>query len=123
MLAASRQHQISRRRSKSEHPREGEKRIMAYQNNRRRSSSSTASRWMTVRYSGTCKVCGQTIAAGSTAFWDAAAKTLTCERIDCCEADGLVTREPRTGPWDKRTDLRKRAERRIGAARSEERRV
>jgi len=71
---------------------------------------------MTVRYSGTCKVCGQTIAAGSTAFWDAAAKTLTCERIDCCEADGLVTREPRTGPWDKRTDLRKRAERRIGAA-------
>jgi hypothetical protein len=71
---------------------------------------------MQLRYAGTCKVCGASIAAGETAYWDSVAKTVTCEAIDCCEADGLTTNEPLTGPWDKRTDLRVRADKRIGAA-------
>jgi hypothetical protein len=82
-----------------------------YQNRR----SSGGSRWMALRYPGECKVCGTRIAKGTTAFYDAGAKTVTCLNIECCDADGLVTWEPLTGPWDKRTDLRKRAETRVGA--------
>jgi hypothetical protein len=71
---------------------------------------------MDLRYAGTCKVCGARIAAGDRAYWDASARTVTCEAMACCEADGLTTNKPLTGPWDKRRDLRERAERRIGAA-------
>ena len=74
------------------------------------------SRWMSLRYAGTCKVCGSSLAAGALAFWDAGARTVTCERIDCAAADGLTTNEPLSGPWDKRTDTRVLADHRIGSA-------
>lgn len=86
---------------------------MAY-NNRYRRTSGAGSRWMALRYPGHCKVCGAAIAKGDTAFWDAGRKTVTCQRLDCCDADGLATIKPLTGPWDTRTDLRVRAEHRIG---------
>jgi hypothetical protein len=70
---------------------------------------------MSLRYPGTCKVCGSSLAAGALAFWDAAARTVTCDAIDCTERDGLTTNEPLTGPWDTRTDTRVLADRRIGS--------
>jgi hypothetical protein len=82
----------------------------------RRSSTGSGSRWMALRFAGACKVCGARIAAGETAYWDAGARTVTCHAIDCADADGLTTNEPLTGPWDKRTDLRVRADHRIGSA-------
>lgn len=85
-------------------------------NNYRGSGRTGGSRWMPLRYAGVCKVCGGPIAKGTSAFYDAAARTVTCQDLDCCEADGLTTVESPTGPWDKRTDLRKRLERRLGAA-------
>ena len=48
---------------------------------------------MDLRYAGTCKVCGSTLPAGARAYWDAAARTVTCWSLSCCEADGLTTRE------------------------------
>jgi hypothetical protein len=91
---------------------------MAYNRNRnyRRASGSAGSRWMNLRYAGTCKVCGRNFPAGASAYWDAAARTVTCQWLDCCEADGLTTTSPLTGPWDQRTDLRERADHRIGEA-------
>ncbi len=83
---------------------------------RRSSSSAAGSRWMELRYAGTCKVCGAAIAAGARGYWDQAAKTVTCARIDCADADGLTRNEPLTGPWDRRTDTRVLADRRIGDA-------
>lgn len=82
--------------------------------NRRRSTG--GSRWMSLRFTGKCKVCGQQIPAGAQGFYDANAKTVTCHNIDCCDADGLTTHSPLTGPWDKRADLRVRIDHRIGAA-------
>lgn len=67
---------------------------------RRRTSSGGGSRWMTLRYAGVCKVCGRELPAGETAFWDAAAKTVTCEGIDCATRDGLTETRCPTGPWD-----------------------
>jgi hypothetical protein len=64
---------------------------------------------MALRFAGSCKICGSRIAAGETAYWDAGAKTVTCHAISCCEADGLTTTKPLTGPWDQRTDLREHA--------------
>jgi len=32
---------------------------------------------MSLRYAGTCKVCGSSLAAGALAFWDAGARTVT----------------------------------------------
>ena len=52
--------------------------------------STSKSRWMSLRYAGVCKVCGQSIPAGAQAFWDAGPKTVTCHDIACCEADGLT---------------------------------
>jgi hypothetical protein len=86
---------------------------MAY--NRRRSTG--GSRWMSLRYAGTCKVCGTTVPAGAQGFYDANARTVTCHGIDCCEVDGLTTTSSLTGPWDKRTDLRVRTDHRVGATR------
>ena len=74
------------------------------------------SRWMSLRYPGVCRVCGSSLAAGALAFWDAGARTVTCERIDCAAADGLTTNEPLSGPWDKRADTRVLADHRIGSA-------
>lgn len=64
----------------------------------RRSSarSGAGSRWMALRYAGACKVCGAALAAGTRAYWDSAAKTVTCERIECARADGLTER---AGHW------------------------
>ena len=71
---------------------------------------------MSLRYAGSCKVCGSRIAVGDQAYWDASARTVTCHAIDCCDADGLVTNRPLTGPWDTRTDTRERVDHRIGSA-------
>lgn len=75
-----------------------------------------ASRWMNLKYAGTCKVCGDSIPVGALAYWDQSARTVTCHRIDCADADGLTTDKPLTGPWDKRADLRERTDHRIGSA-------
>jgi hypothetical protein len=71
---------------------------------------------MSLRYAGTCKVCGRSVPAGALAFWDAAARTVTCDAIDCADADGLTTNKPLMGPWDQRTDTRVRADHRVGDA-------
>lgn len=71
---------------------------------------------MDLRYAGTCKVCGVGIAAGTRGFWDAAAKTVTCTKLDCADVDGLTTSKPLTGPWDTRTDTRVLSPTRIGPA-------
>lgn len=80
---------------------------MAYRNYNRGRRAGTrsggGSRWMDLRFAGPCKVCGNEIAAGARGFWDAAAKTVTCERIECAKADGLTERvwvgSPVSGSW------------------------
>ena len=68
-------------------------------------------RWLPLRYAATCKVCGRTIPVGESAFYDYAAKAVTCSDMPCCEADGL-TREvwvgsPMSGHWaPQRTGVR-----------------
>ena len=42
---------------------------------RYRRTGSAGSRWMQLRYAGTCKVCGKPIPAGETAYWDAGTRT------------------------------------------------
>jgi hypothetical protein len=81
--------------------------------NRRRRGSG-GSRWMNLHYAGQCKVCGRSIPKGDLAYWDAAARTVTCQGIDCADADGLTTHKPLTGPWDTRTDLRVPTKTRVG---------
>jgi hypothetical protein len=49
------------------------------------------SRWMDLRYTGVCKVCGVDVPAGGRAFYDAAAKTVTCAKRECALADGVAT--------------------------------
>lgn len=70
---------------------------------------------MALRYAGRCKVCGSSVAAGDRGFYDADAKTVTCERIECAKADGLTTVKHPTGPWDKWESHDVLAESRIGA--------
>ena len=41
----------------------------------------SGSRWMDLRYAGTCKVCGAQLPAGSRAYWDAGARTVTCSSV------------------------------------------
>jgi hypothetical protein len=93
---------------------------MTYHRNSRsrRSSTGSWSRWMQVRYAGVCRVCGSRIAAGEQAYWDASARTVTCEAMACCEADGLTTVQLPTGPWDGPADQRitVRSDPRIGSA-------
>jgi hypothetical protein len=90
---------------------------MAYNRSRNyRRTSGAGSRWLNLRYAGACKVCGASITKGDLAYWDAVARTVTCEAIDCADADGLTTNQPLTGPWDMRTDTRVLADRRIGLA-------
>ena len=73
---------------------------MAY-NRRYRVSRRNTSRWMTLRYAGKCKVCQRALQAGERAYWDQAARTITCTDIDCARADGLTEVKSPTGPWDK----------------------
>jgi hypothetical protein len=56
----------------------------------RQRTGGAGSRWMNLRYAGTCKVCAKTLPAGTFAYWDASARMVTCERIECAEADGLT---------------------------------
>jgi hypothetical protein len=75
-----------------------------YRNGHRRNanrSSGSGSRWMPLRYDGICKVCGESIPAGETAYWDSVAKTTTCYKIDCAEADDLTERVER---WARNPD-------------------
>jgi hypothetical protein len=51
----------------------------------------SGSRWMNLRRPGTCKVCGSAIPGGELAYWDASARTVTCEKLRCRKADGLIT--------------------------------
>ncbi|ALA11882.1 hypothetical protein SEA_PANAMAXUS_78 [Mycobacterium phage Panamaxus] len=71
-----------------------------YMHNRRRPSGS---RWMNLHFPGTCKLCGEGIAAGQRAYWDARHKNVTCTRIECAKADGLTRQEwagsPVSGRW------------------------
>ena len=71
-----------------------------YRNNRRTSTSGPARepRWMELRYAGECKVCRRTVPAGETAFYDYAARTVTCSAPECCAADGLTREEWRGSP-------------------------
>ena len=48
---------------------------------------------MELRYAGVCKVCGESLPKGTHAYWDAAARTVTCHALACCEADGLTRQE------------------------------
>jgi len=73
------------------------------------------SRWLTLRYAGSCKVCGAELPAGSFAFCDAATRAVTCERIECAEADGL-TRQEWSGSPVSGQFVRVRVERRVGIA-------
>jgi hypothetical protein len=67
----------------------------------RSAPSASRSRWMQLKYPGVCKVCGESLPAGTLAYWDSAAKTVTCHGIACCEADGLTeTVERRAGNPD-----------------------
>ena len=78
--------------------------------------SGAGSRWMDLRYAGTCKVCGARVAAGQRGYWDAGARTVTCHALACCEADGLTKQEL---VWDGTASGQRvtvRSERRIGAA-------
>lgn len=59
---------------------------------RSRPSSGAGSRWMELRYAGMCKVCAVSIPKGTRAYWDAAAKAVTCSGIECAKADGLTER-------------------------------
>jgi hypothetical protein len=75
-------------------------------NNRHRGNGARrtgGSRWMPLRYAGTCKVCQRTVPAGETAFYDAGARTVTCHAIECAKADGLTRSEwvgsPVSGSW------------------------
>jgi hypothetical protein len=68
---------------------------------------------MDLRYAGTCKVCGSALTAGTRAFYDGDARTVTCLAIECCEADGL-TREEWQGSPVSGSYVMVRAERRIG---------
>jgi hypothetical protein len=62
---------------------------MAYRNARQ-----PQSRWIDAKFDGgTCKVCRDEIKTGHRIFWDAGSRTVTCYRMDCCEADGLTTTE------------------------------
>ena len=58
------------------------------------------SRWMNLKYAGTCKVCGTRVPQGATAFYDADARTVTCSQLDCASADGLTVDRAPTGPWE-----------------------
>jgi hypothetical protein len=90
--------------------------VSAYRRGRASGRRSFGSRWMSLRYAGTCKVCGRSVPAGALAFWDAGARTVTCDAIDCAERDGLTTNKALTGPWDHRTDTRVLADGRVGSA-------
>lgn len=57
---------------------------------RSRTRSGGNSRWMALRYAGTCKVCAKTVEAGQQGYWDASARTVTCSSLDCARADGLT---------------------------------
>lgn len=70
---------------------------------RGRSRTTGTSRWMDLRYAGTCKVCTTELPAGARAFFDARARTVTCTNIECAKADGLTKSEwagaPTSGKW------------------------
>jgi hypothetical protein len=58
---------------------------------------------MSLRYAGTCHVCGGAVAAGETAFYDQSTRRITCSTMACADADGL-TRDgwvgsPASGHW------------------------
>ena len=69
----------------------------------RRVTGSRGSRWMALRYAGTCKVCGTRVPAGTTAYYDSAARSITCAELACAESDGLTRDEwhgsPTSGGW------------------------
>lgn len=73
-----------------------------------------APRWLALRYAAPCKVCGRTIPAGETAFYDYAARTATCADTACAERDGL-TREVWHGSPVSGRYVSALSERRLGA--------
>ena len=75
----------------------------------------SGSRWMDLRYAGTCKVCGAQLPAGSRAYWDAGARAVTCSALSCCEADELTTQQW-SGPPVSGQFVAVRTDRRVGSA-------
>jgi hypothetical protein len=88
--------------------------VSGYRNGYRRSEGS-GSRWMDLRYAGTCKVCGARIGTGERGYWDTGARTVTCSALACCEADGLTTQEWSGSPVSGQFVV-VRSEHRVGSA-------
>jgi hypothetical protein len=63
---------------------------MTYRHHRRGSSSrsSSTSRVMTLRRPDVCAVCGLELEAGTAAYWDAAARRVSCAEHDESERPG-----------------------------------
>jgi hypothetical protein len=45
---------------------------------------------MNLRYAGTCRACGQALAAGTRAVYDSATRTVTCEHCPSADADDAI---------------------------------
>jgi hypothetical protein len=75
---------------------------MPYSRTRRTGRPSVA-RWMDLRRPGTCHVCGNSLPAGTRAFWDPADRTTTCTTIECAKFAGLTKSvwhgAPTSGRW------------------------
>lgn len=84
-----------------------------YGRNSRRGTG--GSRWMDLRYNGTCKVCKRKVPAGDRAFYDAETKSITCHNIECCVADGLTRQAWIGSPVDGQF-VPERTEKRFGPA-------
>lgn len=83
-----------------------------YGRNTRRSTG--GSRWMDLRYKGTCKVCKRQVPAGERAFYDAESRTVTCFDLECCVADGLTEQVWSGSPVDG-AFVPSRTEKRVGS--------
>lgn len=81
---------------------------------RRYGTAQPVSRWMSLKFAGVCKVCGSTVPAGESAFWDSATRKITCHALECCEADGLTRSEWRGSPVSG-AFITVRSDRRIGS--------
>jgi hypothetical protein len=75
---------------------------MAYRHGYSRNTAPRAGRWMELRYAGTCTA-GETLPAGSRAFYDPADRSVTCTDLEHAAAAGLTTEvwqgSPVSGSW------------------------
>lgn len=70
---------------------------------RRYHSAPRPARWMSLKYAGTCSVCGQALAVGARAWYSPADRTVTCTDLACAKARGLTKTvwhgAPTSGRW------------------------